>query len=315
MSQGDRRQAGGGLLALASGADERDARPSRACPHPRDMDEKLSAGGAVRRDRPTQGRARGAAASRDAPHERQSARQWRRALARSEAARLSRLCGRRAFAWRCDRGGDTGHGPVPARRDEAQSGIEELPPVQPGREQFKPLAGRARSHEPRLGRRDLSLRRSSRRRRAGDGDAERASVPGLARRLPADRPARLLLLLRGLHPHCRFHVQPACEVAQGLRPYQVAPPDRLAQLSLVASRLASGPQRLFAPGPRLHRSRDEQEGRGGAHLFAAGRELPAVRHRPLPEEPQLRERHRRGKTALAAMADAWTRRSSTAKRA
>ena len=30
LSQGDRRQAGGGLLALASGADERDARPSRA---------------------------------------------------------------------------------------------------------------------------------------------------------------------------------------------------------------------------------------------------------------------------------------------
>ena len=55
------------------------------------------------------------------------------------------------------------------------------------------------------------------RRRTRDGDAERAPVPGLARRLSADRPARLLLLLRGLHPHHRFHVQPACEVAEGLQ--------------------------------------------------------------------------------------------------
>ena len=50
LSQGDRRQAGGGLLALAPGADERDARPSRARPRPRDMDEELSARGAVRRE-------------------------------------------------------------------------------------------------------------------------------------------------------------------------------------------------------------------------------------------------------------------------
>ena len=38
----------------------------------------------------------------------------------------------------------------------------QLPPVQPGREQFQPLAGRARGHEPRLGRRDLIVRRPSR---------------------------------------------------------------------------------------------------------------------------------------------------------
>ena len=50
--------------------------------------------------------------------------------------------------------------------------------------------------------------------RQGDGDAERASMPGLAGRLPADRTPRLLFLLRGLHPHHRLHVQPACEVAR-----------------------------------------------------------------------------------------------------
>ena len=136
------------------------------------------------------------------------------------------------------RGSDAGHGPIPARRDETQSGAAELPPVQPGREQLQPLAGRARGHEPRLGRRDSSLRRPSRARRPGDGDAERAPVPGLARRLSADRPARLLLLLRSLHPHHRFHVQPACEMAEGLRPHPVAPADRLAQLS--ACRAMSG---------------------------------------------------------------------------
>ncbi len=104
-------------------------------------------------------------------------------------------------ARRSERGSDTGHGAIPARCDETQSGVEKLPPVQPGREQLQSLAGRARGHEPRLGRRDVIIRRPSRGRRTRDGNAERAPVPGLARRLPADRPARLLLLLRGLHPH------------------------------------------------------------------------------------------------------------------
>ncbi len=53
-------------------------------------------------------------------------------------------------------------------------------------------------------------------RRARDGSIERASLPGLARRLSAHRPPRLFLLLRGLHPHRRFHVQPACQMAEGL---------------------------------------------------------------------------------------------------
>ena len=34
---------------------------------------------------------------------------------------------------------------------EAERGVAELPPVQPGREQLQPLAGRARGHEPRRG--------------------------------------------------------------------------------------------------------------------------------------------------------------------
>ena len=53
--------------------------------------------------------------------------------------------------------------------------------------------------------------------RPGDGGAQRAPVPGLAGGLPADRPARVLLVLRGVHPHHRLDVQPARQVAQGVQ--------------------------------------------------------------------------------------------------
>ena len=123
----------------------------------------------------------------------------------------------------------------------------------------------------------VSLRRPSRSRRPGDGDAERAPVPGLARRLSADRPARLLLLLRGLHSHHRLDVQPARQVAEGLQRHRVAPADRLAELPAVEPRLAAGPQRLQPSGSRLHRPRGQQEGRGRARLSAAGRQHACCR--------------------------------------
>ena len=100
----------------------------------------------------------------------------------------------------------------------------------------------------------------------------RAPLPGLARGLPADRAARPLQLLRGLHPHRRLDVQPAREVAEGDARHPVAAADRLAQLPAQLARLAPGPQRLLAPGPGLHRPRREQEGRGHPRLPAAGRE-------------------------------------------
>ncbi len=53
---------------------------------------------------------------------------------------------------------------------------------------------------------------------------------------------------------------------------------------LSLARLAPGPQRLLAPGPRLHRPRREQEGRGHPRLPAAGREHPALGRRPLPAQ-------------------------------
>ena len=58
--------------------------------------------------------------------------------------------------------------------------------------------------------------------RPRDGDPVRAPLPGLARGLPAHRPARLVLLLRGLHPHRRFDVQPARQVAEVVPRHPVA---------------------------------------------------------------------------------------------
>jgi xylulose-5-phosphate/fructose-6-phosphate phosphoketolase len=53
-------------------------------------------------------------------------------------------------------------------------------------------------------------------------------------------------------------------------------PHRLAELPAHLACLAPGPQRLLAPGPRLHRPRGEQEGRHHPRLSAARRQHPAV---------------------------------------
>ena len=144
LPEGDRRQAMRRLLALAPGADGRDAREPGARAHSRAMDEELPAGRAVRRGRAPEARARRARAEGNAPHERQPARQRRRAVARSPLARLPRLRRRHAGAGRGDRGGDARDGPLSRRGDAAQSRSEQLPARQPRREQLQPLAGRAR---------------------------------------------------------------------------------------------------------------------------------------------------------------------------
>ena len=213
---------------------------------------------------------------------------------------------------RGDGRGDARAGHVPARRDEAQPRQPELPPLQPRREQLEPLAGRPRGDRPLLHGRDPARRRSPAPRRPRHGGAERAPVPGLARGLPADRPARLLQLLRGVHPHHRLDVQPARQVAEGLPRDPVAPP--IASLNyLLSSHVWRQDHNGFShQDPGLHRPRRQQEGRGHPRLPAARRELPALRDRPLPAQPQLRERHRRRQAARAAVADHGRRRSSTA---
>ena len=55
--------------------------------------------------------------------------------------------------------------------------------------------------------------------------------------------------------------------------------------------------------PGLHRPRRQQEGRSHPRLSAAGRQLPAVGDRPLPAQPQLRQRRGRRQATGAAVAD------------
>ena len=120
--------------------------------------------------------------------------------------------------------------------------------------------------------------RPPRARRSGDGDPERAHLPGLARGLSPDRPSRVLHTLRGVRPRRRLDVQPAREVAEGdAQRDPVAAADRLSQLPAHLARLAAGSQRLLTPGPRLHRPRREQEGRGHPRLSAARCQHAAVR--------------------------------------
>ncbi len=135
--------------------------------------------------------------------------------------------------------GRRGHpraGAVPARRDRGQPGHAELPHLRPRRDGVEP-PDRACSRRPTGSgwRRSRARRRSPGARRARHGDAQRAPVPGLAGGLPAHRPARVLQLLRGVHPHHRLDVQPARQVAEGHPPHPVAPAHRLAELSCSTS--------------------------------------------------------------------------------
>ena len=153
-------------------------------------------------------------------------------------------------ARRARRRGHARHGQVSARCDEAEHGAAKTSACSARRKQLQPLAGRARSDQSRLDGGDVSLRRPSRARRPRDGNVERASMPGLARRLSAHRPARLLLLLRGVHSHHRFDVQPARQMAEGLQSHSLAAAHRVAELPAVVACLAAGPQRLQPSGSR-----------------------------------------------------------------
>ena len=215
--EGGRRPAGRGLVPLAPGAARRPC--GRTPEHLAQLEEWM------RSYRPEElfdesGAApRGAArarARRRAAHGREPARQRRAADARPRAARLPRL----------RRGGGGARpitsseatrvlGELPARRDAHERGERQLPRLRPRRDRVQPAGRRVRGHRPRLERRDRAGRRPSLARRARDGGALRAPLPGLARGLPAHRPARPLQLLRGLHPHRRLDVQPARQVAEG----------------------------------------------------------------------------------------------------
>ena len=69
-------------------------------------------------------------------------------------------------------------------------------------------------------------------------------------------------------------------------PAGVAAADRLAELPADLARVAAGPQRVQPPGPRLHRPRRQQEGRGHPGLPAPGREHAALGRGPLPAQQE-----------------------------
>ena len=158
----------------------------------------------------------GAGAQGRAPHGRESARQWRHAAARSAAcpifATTPSTCQHRAL-------GGIGDTHVLGRflRDvmRLNAGAAEFPHVRPRRDAFQWSGSGVRGDQPPMGGGDTAERRVSRAERAGDGNAQRASVRGLAGGLPAHRPAWTVQLLRGLHPHRRFDVQSARQVAEG----------------------------------------------------------------------------------------------------
>ncbi len=220
--------------------------------HARGVDEELPAGGALRRRGAALSGAGRAAAARGAAHGRQPARQRRPAPQEPPHARLPRLRGRRARARRRRRRGDARPGEARPRRARAQPRAEELPGLQPGRDGVEPLGRRLRRDQPRLHGGDLPHGRPPGARRPGDGDAQRAPVPGLAGGLPAHRPPRVLLLLRGVHPHRRLDVQPARQVAQG------DPRDPLAALpsprSTTCSRRTCGGRITTASATRIQAS-------------------------------------------------------------
>ena len=135
-----------------------------------------------------------------------------------------------------------------------------------------------------------------------DGDAERARLPGLARRLPPDRSSWILLLLRSVHTHRRFDVQPARQVAQNHPRHSVARTHCLPQLPPDIACVATGSQRVQSPGSRIHRPRGQQEGRCHSRLPASRREHVVVSYRSLPPQPQLCQRDRRGQATRAPMA-------------
>ncbi len=86
--------------------------------------------------------------------------------------------------------------------------------------------------------------------RPGDGDPVRTHLPRSAGGLPAHRPPRPVLVLRGVRAHRRLDGQPARQVAEGDPRPGLAAIHPVAELPAHLARVAAGPQRLLAPGSR-----------------------------------------------------------------
>ncbi len=253
--EGRRRQEDRRVLARAPGADRRHANPE----HLRCW--KTGCAATARRSCSTTtgacGRHRRAGARRRRAHGRQSARQRRQLLRRCACPTSTP---RRAVA---QPGATTarrrGHGRFLRDVLAATPSTRNFRVVGPDETSVEPAAGGVRGHGRAWDAAPSPSDDAPRRRRPGDGDPQRAHLPGLAGRLPADRPARPVQLLRGVHPHRRLHGQPARQMAEDARRGAVAAADRVAELPADLACLAAGPQRVQPPGPGLHRPRRQQE--------------------------------------------------------
>ena len=146
-------------------------------------------------------------------------------------AGFPRLRGERAHARRGGGRGDRACGRVPARRDEAQRrarNFRVFGPDETASNRWTPCSKSPIANS--MARNPCPPTITC----PPDGRVmemlSEHHVPGLAGRLPAHRPARVLLLLRGVHPHHRFDVQPARQVAQDMPAHPVAAAHRLAEL-------------------------------------------------------------------------------------
>ena len=205
------------------------------------------------------------------------------------------------------RRGDARARRIPARRHAAQPREPEFPALRPRRNRLEPPRRRARGHRQDLGSRDAAGRREPRHGRPRDGGPQRAPVPRLARGLPAHRPARLLLVLRGLHPHRRLDVQPARQVAQELsRPSRG---ESRSPRSTTCSPPTSGGRTTTASRTRIPASSITSPTRrptSSAIYLPPDANTPALRGGPLPPQPQLHQPHRRRKAAGADSGSTWT---------
>ena len=141
-------------------------------------------------------------------------------------------------------------------RDIMRQNTSELPRLRARRKQLEPARRDLRGEQETVAGRLPSRGRRRRRavaRRAGPGDAFRTHPGGLAGRLSAHWPPRLLFDLRSLRSRHRLHVQPARQVACHLPPAALAGARVFAQPADYLHGVAPGPQWVHPPGSRLSR--------------------------------------------------------------
>ena len=194
-------------------------------------------------------------------------------------------------------------GDLPARRHQAEPRQPQLPPLRSRRDRLEPPGGGLRGD-----RQDLDGRGRSGRRRISAPDGRVMEV--LSEHLCQGWLEGYLLTGRHGFFSCYeafIHVVDSmvnqhAKWLKTTRQIEWRRADRIAELPADLSCLAAGPQRLLPPGSGLHRPHRQEEGRRGAHLSAAGRQLPAFGRRPLPAQPQLHQPDRRRQSARVAVA-------------